>query len=111
MRKWLVVFAGAITGAGGLAAIPARAAPGSDYEVTYFADRQMTKEAGQFYKPCGNGAARMRGKRTRYFVKSQSKCPGAGGIPSGSFSCNFTKAGCTDAVVTRFLPLIGPPRN
>ena len=50
----------------------ARAAAGRDYEVTYYAEQQLRTYVGTFYKPCGTGAARLTGHRTRYFTKSQS---------------------------------------
>jgi hypothetical protein len=76
----------------------AMAAAGRDYEVTYYAEPQLRTQVGTFYKPCGTGAATMTGHRTRYFTKSQSACPGGGGIPVTTLSCRFTKAGCTDAL-------------
>jgi hypothetical protein len=76
----------------------ARAAAGRDYEVTYYAEPQLRTQVGTFYKPCGAGAATLTGHRTRYFTKSQSACPGGGGIHVTTLSCRFTQAGCTDAL-------------
>lgn len=82
----------------------ALAAGGRDYEVTYYNERQLWTEVGTFYKPCGTGAARLTGRRTRYFTKSQTTCPGGGRYPpSSTISCEFTQAGCTDALVGTIL--------
>ncbi|TVV74978.1 hypothetical protein [Sphingomonas solaris] len=94
--------------------IPAvgQAAASSDYEVTYFREAALKNEVGHFYKPCGTGAARLTGKRTRFFVKSSSRCPGAGRpVGNGTLSCRFTDAGCTDALVGRLLPIRTPRPN
>jgi hypothetical protein len=76
----------------------ARAAAGRDYEVTYYAERQLQTYVGTFYKPCGTGAARLTGQRTRYFTKSQSSClvfPPDLGPP---IMCHYTQASCTDVL-------------
>ena len=83
----------------------AKAAAGRDYEVTYFAEPQFRTYVGTFYKPCGTGAARLTGQRTRYFKKSQSSCLVVGTISMPTISCEFTQAGCTDALAHAF-PLI-----
>lgn len=89
----------------------AYAAAGSDYEVTYFKERAMTTEIGRFYKPCGTGSAKLTGKRTPYFVKSQSKCASGGSLGGASLSCHFFEAGCTDALVAQLLPIRTPSRR
>lgn len=80
----------------------ARAAAGRDYEVTYYAERQLQTYIGTFYKPCGTGAATLTGHRTRYFTKSQSSCLVIGGFGGPPLSCHFTEAGCTDALAHGF---------
>lgn len=90
---------------GGGAVTEARAAAGRDYEVTYYAERQLKTYVGTFYKPCGTGAARMTGQRTGYFTKSQSSCLVVGGHAPATISCHFTQAGCTDALAHAF-PII-----
>lgn len=76
----------------------ARAAAVRDYEVTYYAEPQLRTWVGTFEKPCGTGAARMIGHRTRYFTKSQSACQGGGLHPPATLSCHFTQEGCTDSL-------------
>ncbi|MGY3496393.1 hypothetical protein ACVW1B_005812 [Bradyrhizobium sp. USDA 4502] len=84
----------------------AKAGASRDYEVDYYAERQLRTQVGTFYKPCGTGAATMNGQRTRYFKKSQSSCLDTGGHPPpATISCEFTQAGCTDALAHAF-PLI-----
>lgn len=103
-------FLGALT-ATALFSSSAYAAAGSDYEVTYFKERAMTTEIGHFYKPCGTGSAKLTGKRTPFFVKSQSKCAGGGSLGGATLSCHFFEAGCTDALVARLLPIRSPGRR
>jgi hypothetical protein len=81
----------------------AQAAAGRDYEVAYYKEHELKTQVGTFYKPCGTGAARLTGRRTPYFTKSQSTCPGGGGHspPSSSVSCHFTEPGCTDALARK----------
>lgn len=76
----------------------AKAGASRDYEVDYYAERQLLTQVGTFYKPCGTGAATMNGQRTRYFTKSQSSCLVIPGHDSKSISCEFTQAGCDDAL-------------
>jgi len=80
----------------------ARAGAARDYEIDYFAERQLRTQVGMFYKPCGTGAATLNGQRTRYFKKSQSSCLDIGGHPGSTVSCHFTQAGCTDALAHGF---------
>ncbi len=83
----------------------AKAGASRDYEVDYYAERHLLTQVGTFFKPCGTGAATMTGQRTRYFKKSQSSCLVIGGPPPATISCEFTQAGCTDALAHAF-PLI-----
>jgi hypothetical protein len=83
----------------------ARAGASRDYEVDYYGERQLLTQVGTFYKPCGTGAATMNGQRTRYFKKSQSSCLVIGEHTPTTISCEFTQAGCTDALAHAF-PLI-----
>ncbi|MCP1970822.1 hypothetical protein [Bradyrhizobium elkanii] len=76
----------------------AKAGASRDYEVDYYAERQLLRQVGTFYKPCGTGAATMTGQRTRYFKKSQSSCLVIGPQTPPTISCEFTQAGCDDAL-------------
>ncbi|MBM7045468.1 MULTISPECIES: hypothetical protein [Rhizobium] len=94
----------AITTLGIVAGTEAHAAAGRDYEVAYYKEYGLKTQVGTFYKPCGTGAARLTGRRTPYFTKSQSTCRGGGGhSPPSSVSCHFTQPGCTDALA-RVIP-------
>ena len=96
--SFLVVMIWLVTG------VEANAAGGRDYEVDYFKERGLKTQVGTFYKPCGTGAAKLTGHRTRFFTKSQSTCPNGGHAPpSSTVSCHFTEAGCTDALVRGIL--------
>jgi len=94
-----------ITMLGIVAGTEAQAAAGRDYEVVYFKEHGLKTQVGTFYKPCGTGAAKLTGRRTPYFTKSQSTCLSGGGHspPSSSVSCHFTQPGCTDALA-RVIP-------
>jgi hypothetical protein len=94
----------AIATLGIVAGTEAQAAAGRDYEVDYYKEYGLKTQVGTFYKPCGTGAARLTGRRTPYFAKSQSICRGGGGhSPPSSISCHFTQPGCTDALA-RVIP-------
>jgi hypothetical protein len=81
----------------------AYAASYQDYEVVYFRERALLTQVGDFHKPCGTGAAKLTGFRTRYFVKSTARCTGgAHPPPSSAVSCHFTQSGCTDALASAF---------
>jgi hypothetical protein len=102
MKSSLFIFFAVV---GILVGNEARAAAGRDYEVTYYAEPQLLTYVGTFFKPCGTGAARMTGQRTRYFTKSQSSCLVIGELGGQTLSCHFTQAGCTDALAHAF-PII-----
>ncbi len=87
---------------GFVAANAAYAAAYRDYEVVYFKEHSLVTEVGDFHKPCGTGAAKLTGFRTRYFVKSTTSCAGGAHPPSSAVSCHFTESGCTDALANAF---------
>lgn len=80
----------------------AKAGAARDYEVTYYAEPQLRTYVGTFTKPCGTGAARMDGHRTRYFTKSQSSCLIIAKHPPPPISCRFTDPDCTDVLAHAF---------
>ena len=88
---------------GMLSAGEAKAVPGRDVEVTYYAERTLMTEVGSFMKPCGTGHATLRGRRTPYYVRSQSTCPSGSHLPPTTISCHFTEAGCSDDIA-RMMP-------
>lgn len=84
-------------------AAQALGAPPRDVTVTFFAERALKTEIGERTLSCGNGGVHMRGRASRYYVRSQSTCPsGPHSVPT-TISCHFTDLGCS-ANVARMIP-------
>lgn len=98
MMKWWPVLTAAMIG--GLSVGPARALPGRDVEVDFFAERELTTQVGTLTKPCGTGSAHMVGHRTPFYVRSSSSCQSGSHVPT-TISCHFTDAGCSADVARR----------
>src|SRR5262249_51786649 len=72
-----------------------------EVEIDFFDDADLTNEVGFQLLPCNGGIVRQ-GKRTQFYVRTETKCDIGAFPPPPPIDCNFTQEGCKP-----FLPLPG----
>ncbi|WP_374090589.1 hypothetical protein [Methylomicrobium lacus] len=71
----------------------AQARPSKEVEVTFVSDASLKTEVGYQHLPCDGGIMKS-GKRTNFYVRSETVCENTHLPSPAPINCNFTQAGC-----------------